>query len=596
MALLYLNADLFHGAVIRACEWLIQQREALNAINIFPVADGDTGDNMAATATAIISHAEKQPTLAAACKVIADASILGARGNSGMIFSQFFNGLIDGAHLPAELNTKQFAKLVTKAAQSVRSAILNPVEGTILTVMDAWAHSLSTHAETITDFKQLMHEIKHDVQDALTSTTNFLAVLKEAHVVDAGAKGFFFFIQGFASFLMNSEQVSLQPVPQQSTILEFGHSHDDVSCIDTPPNFRYCTEAVVMGNDIDREQVKKAIMAEGDSIVVTGNGRLCRLHLHTDQPWKVFSALRAIGKIRYPKVDDMLRQYQMLHQPKYRIALVTDSGVNIPQTLVDEYQIHFISLNVHWDGHDLLDKYSLEGDCFYQELADYKGSVTTSFPSPSVMEEKIALLSRHYDAVLVITLAQVLSGTHDAIRQIAQKHSNVHVINSKHVAGSQGLLLNYAAELIADGMPIEEIIAAVEQKIPKTKFYAIIDQIQGLVQSGRVPKIAGKIVQMAGIKPIITLDNDGRGILSDKAFSEAKAIKKLIEQIKQLASAQGEIENYCILHTGVSEKAREFAIMTTDAFGYEPAFIDVAATAIGVHAGCRALALAAMFR
>lgn len=595
MALLYINADLFHGAVIRACEWVIQQREALNAINIFPVADGDTGDNMAATATAIISHAEKQPTLAASCKVIADASILGARGNSGMIFSQFFNGLIEGSHLPTELNTKQFAKLVTKASQSVRSAIINPVEGTILTVMDAWAESLSTHAETISDFKQLMQEIKQDVQDALASTTNFLAVLKEAHVVDAGAKGFCLFIQGFASFLMNSEHLIMQPAPQ-STILEFGHSHDDVSCIDTPPNFRYCTEAIVMGNDIDREQVKEAIMGEGDSIVVTGNERLCRLHLHTDKPWQVFTALRSIGKIRYPKVDDMLRQYQMLHQPKYRIALVTDSGVNIPQSLVDEYQIHFISLNVHWDGHDLLDKYSLQGDDFYQELAQYKGSVTTSFPSPSLMEEKITLLSRHYDAVLILTLAQVLSGTHDAIRQIAQKHSNVHVVNSRHVAGSQGLLLNYAAELIADGMPIEQIIEAVEQKIPKTKFYAVIDQIQGLVQSGRVPKIAGKIVQLAGIKPIISLDSDGRGILTDKALSEPKALAKLIDRVKKLTASEGEIENYCILHTGVPEKAREFAIMTTDAFGYEPAFIEAAATAIGVHAGCRALALATMFR
>ena len=172
MALLYLNADLFHGAVIQACHWVIQQREALNAINIFPVADGDTGDNMAATASAIINHAPSQPTLPAVCKVIADASILGARGNSGMIFSQFFNGLIEESELPAELNTQQFAGLITKAAKSVRAAILNPVEGTILTVMDAWAKSLSQHAQSITDFKVLMDEIKKDVQAALQSTSN----------------------------------------------------------------------------------------------------------------------------------------------------------------------------------------------------------------------------------------------------------------------------------------------------------------------------------------------------------------------------------------------------------------------------------------
>lgn len=592
MALLYLNADIFHGAVIQACHWVIQQREALNAINIFPVADGDTGDNMAATASAIINHAPSQPTLPAVCKVIADASILGARGNSGMIFSQFFNGLIEETELPAELNTQQFAGLITKAAKSVRAAILNPVEGTILTVMDAWAKSLSKHAQSIPDFKILMHEIKQDVQTALQSTSNLLAVLKEAHVVDAGAKGFSLFVQGFAAFVTNPQFVNNQSEP---VLLETSHTHDDLSICNATPDRRYCTEAVIMGEHIDKELVKEAISHHGDSVVLTGNQRLCRLHLHCNEPALVFDTLKPLGKIRYPKVDDMLRQYQIIHERKYRIALVTDSAVNIPQSVADDYQIHFISLNVHWNDHDLLDNHAFAGNDFYNNLANHTIYPTTSFPAPSLLDDKIRHLAQHYDDVLIISLAQVLSGTHDAMKQVAARYSNVHVINSRHVSGSQGLLVNYAAELIADGLTIDAVKDAVMNKIPKTKFFAMVNHLDSLVRSGRVPKIAGKIAQFAGIKPIIGLDEDGRAILCDKAFSEAKALTKLIDHVKSFVSTHGGLDNYCILHAGVPEKAREFAILTTEAFGHEPAFIETAATAIGLHAGSGSVGLAAMF-
>ncbi|OGV49062.1 MAG: hypothetical protein A3F46_09370, partial [Legionellales bacterium RIFCSPHIGHO2_12_FULL_42_9] len=571
MALLYLNANMFHGAVIQACHWVIQQREALNAINIFPVADGDTGDNMAATASAIIHHAPSQPTLPAVCKVIADASILGARGNSGMIFSQFFNGLIEEAELPSQLNTQQFAGLITKAAKSVRAAILNPVEGTILTVMDAWAKSLSQHAQSISDFKVLMNEIKQDVQTALQSTSHLLAVLKEAHVVDAGAKGFSLFVQGFAAFVTNPESVTAQSEP---VVLEACHTHDDLSICNVAPNRRYCTEAMIMGEHIDKELVKEAISHHGDSVVLTGNQRLCRLHLHCNEPALVFDTLKPLGKIRYPKVDDMLRQYQIIHERNYRIALVTDSAVNIPQSVVDDYQIHFISFNVHWNDHDLLDNHAFVSNDFYNNLTNLAVYPTTSFPPPALIDEKIAHLSQHYEDVLIISLAQVLSGTHDAIKQVAARYPNVHVVNSNHASGSQGLLVNYAAELIADRLPIDAVKDAVIKKIPQTKFFAMVNHIDSLVRSGRVPKIAGKIVQFAGIKPIISLDKEGRVILCDKAFSETKALAKLIARVSSLMDTHGGLLNYCILHAGVPDKAREFAILTTEAFGHEPAFIE----------------------
>ncbi|KTC98569.1 DegV family protein [Legionella erythra] len=587
MALLHLDAGLLHSAIIHACYTLIQQRESLNAINLFPVADGDTGDNMAATARAIVTHAKPMADMEATCRAIADAGILGARGNSGMIFSQFFNGLLDTT-MPPELDTRYFAAMVSRAATSVRAAIVNPVEGTILTVMEAWAKALERAATQTSCFNQLMIDTQPALEEALQTTATTLTVLKEAHVVDAGALGFRLFVKGFAEFLANPLQ-KYEPID----LLRCESHHDEQPVSGHPPVTRYCTEAMLVGEGIDKGAITQAVQDKGDSIVLTANSRICRLHLHCNKPWQVFSSLQSLGKVQYPKVDDMLRQYEIIHQRKYPIALVTDTCANIPQDVADHYQIHFITINVHFDGHDLLDRYCLDGENFYDHLTRSVVYPTTSFPAPALIEEKLRHLSDHYEHVLVISVAKALSGTHDAIVKAGQPFTNVHVINSRHVAGSQGLLLNHAAELIADGHSIEAIKESLQDKIAKTKIFVMVNQFDSLIRSGRISKLKGMLAQFSGVKPIISLDEEGKGMIHDKAFSETKALSKLVALIQEQANDKG-LDNYCIIHAGVPEKAQEFALMTTEAFGYEPAFIEPASTAIGLHAGKGSVALAAI--
>ncbi|VEG91647.1 DegV family protein [Legionella spiritensis] len=588
MALLQLDSGLLHSAVVHACYELVKNRETLNAINVFPVADGDTGNNMAATAKAIITYSSRQETLEDTCKSIADAGILGAHGNSGMIFSQFFNGLTDKITLPFTLSTLEFASMIANASTSVRAAIANPVEGTILTVMEAWAASLQQLAGQIGCFNQLMKQSIHILDEALQSTVNTLSLLKEANVVDAGALGFTFFVKGFAEFLNDP-----RPHVEKADFPAFEPHHDDEIVSSEPPQMRYCTEAMIAGENLDKSAVTSLVQAHGDSIVLTANARLCRLHIHCNKPWQVFSALDSAGKIQYPKVDDMLRQYETLHQRKHPIALVTDTGANIPQDIADHYQIHFIPFNIQVNGHDLLDRYGLDSELLYENLAGLPVYPTTSSPSPGIITEKLRILSRHYEHVLIVSVAQALSGTHDAIVQATRSFSNVHVINSRHVSGAQGLLLNHAAELIADGYSIEAIKEALQAKRSKTHMFVMVNQFDSLIRSGRVSKLKGKIAQFSQVKPILSLDPDGRVIIYDKTFSETKALVAMVQAVRDLSQPDG-LDNYCIVHAGVPEKAREFAIMTTEAFGHEPAFIEPVSTGIGLHAGKGCLALAAM--
>lgn len=592
MSLVHLDSTMFHSAVVYACHQVVGQQETLNAINIFPVPDGDTGNNMAGTAIAIINNAEIRPTFQLTCKSIADASILGARGNSGMIFSQFFNGLLEFPQWSETLDTKQFATLISMAAASARDAVLNPVEGTILTVMDAWARSLKQHASKIQNFSALVPVTLDDVKTALASTSTLLEVLKQAHVVDAGAMGFSVFIEGFYDYILNPHPLAYETQNVRTAKVH----HDEVRVGGAPPDKRYCTEAVIYGDAVDKEAIKKIVEVHGNSVVLTANRGMCRIHLHCDEPWHVFGALKSQGAIRYPKVDDMKAQYQMLHVRKTRIALMTDTGADIPQSIADDYHIHFIPANVHMDGHDLLDKYCIDAKHFYDEIDLCQEYPVTSFPSLKQIEDKIRQVARHHEEVLILSLSQALSGTHDAIVNIAKKYSNIHVINTRLISGAQGLLLNYAAELIADGFSLNAIKDALTQKIAKTRFLIMVKSMDSLMRSGRIGKVTGQIAKWMGFKPILTLDPIGKMVSTGQAMTERAALNRLIQDVKKLAKEAGGLENYCIIHANAPERARELAILTTEAFGHEPAYIESVATSVGLHAGKGSVALAAMFK
>lgn len=587
MILKQLPADLLYAAVIQACRHLIAQRQHLNAINVFPVADGDTGDNMAATARAIITHAQAQADVISTCTALANAGILGARGNSGMIFSQFFNGMLEAAPLPQALDTVHFASMMQVAVSSVRSAIANPVEGTIITVMSAWAGALHHLAAQQPCFIALMQQSLDVAAQALQSTTTTLAVLQKAQVVDAGALGFYLFLEGFNQYLRNP-----QPLTEEGPRLQEEPHQHEVAAAGEIPHLRYCTEAILHTHDLDKDALRQALQTNGDSIVLSANSELCRLHVHCNEPWKVFSMLQTLGQVQYPKVDDMRRQYETVHARHSSIALVTDTSANLPQALMDAYQVHLLSLNVHFDQHDLLDRHSFDPHHFYDDIALLKTYPRTSFPAPAVIKDKIAYLARHYEHVLVLSVSQALSGAHDSLVNIAKEYSNVHIVNSRQVAGGQGLLVHYAGKLIEAGLPIETIKQKLLDKISKTYLFVMVDQFDSLIRSGRISRFKGKLAQFSGVKPILMVDKEGKAIIHDKAFSETKALVKLVKLIEDL-NKTFTLDDYCLIHAGVEEKTRDFAQMTSEAFQKEPLFIEPVSTAIGLHAGKGCIAIAA---
>jgi DegV family protein with EDD domain len=274
---------------------------------------------------------------------------------------------------------------------------------------------------------------------------------------------------------------------------------------------------------------------------------------------------------------------------------VTDSSADIPQTVLDENQIHIIQLNMHLDGHNLLDRICVNQDTFYDHLSNLKTYPKTSFPSPALLEEQVLHLSNQYEQVLILPISQGLSGTHDAIIKATEHLNNVHVVNSCQTSGGLGLLVSFAAQLVAAGLPIEEIKKELVLKISKIEMVVYVEQFDSLIRSGRIGRISGRIAQLAHIKPIIRLDSSGKAAMFDKAFSETKALTKLIRHVDSLRAHQS-LESYGLVHAGVSEKAKSFAQLTTEALGQPPAFIESVSTALGLHAGKGSVALATMMK
>ncbi|KTD20228.1 DegV family protein [Legionella israelensis] len=587
MSLDKLTGALFHASIIAGCHRVIRHKQFLNEINVFPVADGDTGDNLSSTCTAIIEFSSAEIELKKTLETIADASIIGARGNSGIIFSQFFNLFLK--HLPskAALYFNDFSQILTQVSNEISTFLTHLIQGTMITLIQKWA-SLCELNQFNASFAKTMLELLPLLYLEVGKTKQSLKILKEANVVDAGALGFYYFIEGFTHFLQNLQNTDTVIIPSPLLTLK----HPPQLCASNI--YRYCTEAVLKSSSIDKDKLLFFLNEHGNCASVTGNERINRFHVHTNHPHEVFSGLYKDYIIQYPKVDDMLRQYQLLFKKKYSIGLVTDSSANLPQNLMDEYQIYQIPLNVHLGEHHFLDRYSFKLNDFYEMLNSFSHYPKTSCLAPKLIEEKFAQLSELYEHVIVLSVAKSMSGTFDVFQSAARHYDNITVIDTKSNSGGHGLILKYAGELISLKMKPQAVIERIKIAIENTIIYVVIKQFSSMIRSGRVSKIAGQVASWSKIKPIISLDNEGVGYMASKSFSFDSALKKMIKLvIKRLDTEAFTLADYCIVHAGEEINACQLAEHASDLFNKNPSFIEPVSLAIGLHVGKGCIALAA---
>jgi len=311
-----------------ALSWLEANQQEINDLNVFPVPDGDTGSNMYLTLRSAVEEARDAPTPEAADSVLAAAahgSLMGARGNSGVILSQILRGFAQGAAQRVHLDANGVALAITEASAVAYRAVMKPTEGTILTVVRDAAAAAAAAAATTDDIRVILDRVVTEAHAAVERTTEQLQVLRDANVVDAGGFGLAVILEGFAravgdthatapapALLRRSGEPALRLPPNPGDMEATGSAlarHGAAAVAPREQGWGYCTEFLINGPGLDVEAIRTELSALGESALVVGDPDLVRVHIHTGDPAGLIAAASSRGRMSKLKVEDMSAQH-----------------------------------------------------------------------------------------------------------------------------------------------------------------------------------------------------------------------------------------------------------------------------------------------
>lgn len=579
----------FTQSVVAGAQMVIDHKEELNRINVFPVADGDTGSNLAALMQGIIDNLVlSEGALESQLNELATVALISARGNSGIIFAQFFSSVAEGFSGKTG-TTENFIDALVYGVDKTYDSLADPKEGTILTVMRDWTTAFKLGYQGEQSLRDALLSAQKKAKQTLEDTEFQMAVLKKNRLVDSGGKGFYYFISGVTTNLLDGPKKkwlsSQEPVDLNIKVAPHHETEE--------PIFRYCSEFILKNITSSKESVISAIKGKGDSLIVAGNDRQVKIHLHTNHPQDVLKVLLSHGEISYQKVDDMSKQYQVSKNRRRPIAIVTDSVADLPEEWVTTYQIHIIPMNILVGNQNYLDKLTIGTDAMAQSLG--KGEkISTAQPSIQTVDALLSFLQGKYDHVLVLTVSQKLSGTYQLMNQrIKERQLStdwIKVIDSRLNTVAQGLLVKKAAEIVDEEDNFEKIVASVEQLREKIFIYVAVDDLSPMIASGRIPKFIGNLARKLSLHPIVSLDMEGNGRLTGVTLTQNRSVKKINKKIKRLMNHQ-HLTDSLLTHVDAKNGAVAWQKELGETLLVFPEVIDcsaVIATSAGV--GCMAIA------
>ncbi len=573
---------------------VIENQTRLNSINVFPVNDGDTGTNMAATLRSVVDHLRPERSYKLMVQLISETTLMNARGNSGIIFAQFLYGMSRETIALPKISIAHFAESLKKSVGYVYKAMANPVEGTMLTIIRVWADFVDLNKNKFKDFSHLFTSSKKVLEKSLAETKSQLKVLEKANVVDAGANAFYYFIEGIIELIKHDNIRELVKSKTETPVFEKLEDH-----IPEHVQVRYCTEAIIRNLSIDHNVLADILKEKGDSVVIAGDQKMSRLHVHTDNPIQLFDDLKDAGTITFQKVDDMLRQSQVAYNRKWKIALVTDSTCDLPDSLIDEYQIHILPINIYFGENHFLDRVTIRTEQFYNRLQAGGEFPKTSQVNETAFRNLYSHLASYYDAIISVHLTGKFSGTYHnsliAAELVANEFNKpITVIDSKNISGALGLIVLRIAQSIERGEPYEQIIKNAEKWIADARIFVSVKTLKYMVRGGRVSALKGFVARILNVKPIVSMDEEGKSLIFGKAYSQKANMEKVIRHIKEI-TGEKRIWKYIVLHANNPEGAECYERAMKSLTAMEPAGTVNISPVVGSNAGLGAASVAFIF-
>lgn len=469
-------------------------REELNRINVFPIPDRDTGTNLASMLGAVLPvlHRRSPADVSELLRLVATEAADSARGNAGSILAHYLHGVAVALPTGSPVTLPVLARGLAAGVTEARLTLTDPREGTILTVMQVFADAVQ--AQVAGGEGRLAPAFRHALtvtQVALHRTRDQIKALQAAGVVDAGARGFVAILEGINDLVergrqtVNAASDLPPPVPAVEVIVGMGAVGPD----------RFRVACTVRAPVVDRPALRAALRELGaPQILLAGSRSQVRLLAEVDAPLAFFATAARFGKLVGQETETLTG----VESRQAEVAIVTDSGADMPADEIERLGIHVVPQRLSLDGREHVDGVTITPPEFYAAMRLHGAVPRTSQPPPGDFRRMYgALLTRH-EQVVEVSLSRQLSGTMQSAINAAVRSDprRVQVFDSCQVAAGQGLMVIWAAEAARTGMTASRLVDALEGVRERTQVYAIVRDIAYGVRGGRIPKAALPVTRL----------------------------------------------------------------------------------------------------
>lgn len=351
MSITSLDGNRFADMIIQGANHLAANAQMVDALNVFPVPDGDTGTNMNLSMTSGSKEVQKnrQEHIGKVAAGLSKGLLMGARGNSGVILSQLFRGFSKAIESNQFLTSKEFAQALDAGVKTAYKAVMKPVEGTILTVAKDAAKKAVHVAETEADLIIVMEETLKEAKASLQRTPDLLPVLKEVGVVDSGGQGLVCVYEGFLAVLKGEKLPDMTPLtPTMDELVSAQHHQSVQGFMNTEDiEYGYCTEFMVRFEDnkksFSEENFRNDLSEFGDSLLVISDDEVAKVHIHSEHPGDVLSYGQQYGSLIHMKIENMREQHSaIIGDPQKQTTHVTAKPAQAKER--QEYAIIAVSM------------------------------------------------------------------------------------------------------------------------------------------------------------------------------------------------------------------------------------------------------------
>jgi uncharacterized protein len=562
-----INVELMVNMLKGASSKLREHEDYLNRINVFPVADGDTGTNMAYTMHAVerVLNGRKFENLKELGETVLKQALLESRGNSGTLLTQFLKGL--SQNWEGQLLTlPEFSQSLELASKAADKSFLEPRPGTALDVIREVAEAAKQLTEKEIDPVNYFKTLIETAQTALERTKQILPQMRKARVVDSGGAGIVFLLGGF-----------LEGLQQKAVHIQ----EADISQMqDTPEEqleFRYCTEVVVKSDLVDQDMLQGQLLELGDSLQIVQAQGILKIHVHTNQPQEVRSLLSQFGQETSFKAEDMvlmqkaniLRRHSSFAEAASGqlkpLLIITDSSADLPLPWIQSLPLKIIQIPLFQAGEGEDISHSLNHHQFYEKMGlEPSFSPKTSKASVGQFLEAYREALEIAEKIVCLPISSGISGTYESAlqaREMLEDNERILVIDTN--TSSSGLAI--LSHLVANHghLSLDELEQLLKEWKRNLEAYFLVENTKYLIRGGRLTGTKATLSRLFRIQPLLKLEKGKIQPQKEKNwFGNSQKMNRLLFKKARQTHHRKHLEHALIVYAGTEAKSRAVELKT----------------------------------